>query len=79
MCAKKGKYNRKQLHEEIQEIGKNAVIRDAAENVRNMEMAEYIRKKKHDRIEESIWRTVKKDKWKNRLKEILFSIKETFL
>lgn len=74
MCAKAGKYSVSELNEEIQKIVKNPIIRNAAENVENIDMAEYIRKEQYDLIAENIWQTVKKDKWKDRLKRILYSI-----
>lgn len=74
MCAKSRKYSVSELNEEIQKIIKNSIIRNAAENVENIDMAEYIRKERYDLIAENIQQTVKKDKWKDRLKRILYSI-----
>lgn len=74
MCVKAGRYSVRQLDEEIQEIVKNPIIRKAAENAENVGLAEYIRKGQYNLIAENIWQTVKKDKWKDRLKKILYSI-----
>ena len=74
MCAKAGRYSVSQLEKKIQEIVQNPIIRNAAENVENIDMAEFIRKEQHDLIAENIWQTVKKDKWKDRLKRILYSV-----
>ena len=62
------------MNEEIQKIVKNPIIRKAAENAENVGLAEYIKKGQNDRIADNIWQTVKKDKWKGRVKRILYSI-----
>lgn len=64
MCVNAGKYSVSELNEEIQKIIKIPIIRSAAENVDNIDMAEHIRKEQYDLIAESIWRIVKKDKRK---------------
>jgi glycosyltransferase involved in cell wall biosynthesis len=74
MCAKAGRYSAGQLNDEIQKIVKNPIIRNAAENADNAGLAEYIRKSQNDLIANNIWQTVKKDKWKDRLKRILYSV-----
>ena len=74
MCAKVGKYTETQLYEEIKEISSNQIIRKAANNVKNIELADYIRNSQIDAIAKCIWKTVRKDKWKDTLKKILFSI-----
>ena len=74
MCAKAGRYSAGQLDEEIQKIVKNPIIRKAAENAENVGLAEYIKKGQNDRIADNIWQTVKKDKWKDRLKRLLYSV-----
>lgn len=74
MCAKSGRYSAGQLDEEIQKIVKNPIITKAAENADNVGLAEFIRKDQNDRIADNIWQKVKKDKWKDRLKRILYSI-----
>ncbi|WP_331497996.1 glycosyltransferase family 2 protein [Mediterraneibacter glycyrrhizinilyticus] len=74
MCAKAGRYSAGQLDDEIQKIIKNPIIRKAAENAENVGLAEYIRKSQNDLIADNIWQTVKKDKWKDRLKRLLYSV-----
>lgn len=74
MCAKAGRYSAGQLDDEIQKIIKNPIIRKAAENAENVGLAEYIRKSQNDLIADNIWQTVKKDKWKDRLKKIMYLI-----
>ena len=74
MCAKAGRYSVSQMDEEIQKVIKNPIIRKAAENAENIGLAEYIKKDQNDLIADTIWQTVKKDKWKDRLKSFLFSI-----
>ena len=74
MCAKAGRYSAGQLDEEIQKIVKNPIIRRAAENAENIGLAEYIRQGQNDLIADNIWQTVKKDKWKDRLKRLLYSV-----
>lgn len=74
MCAKAGRYSAGQLNDEIQKIVKNPIIRKAAENADNVGLAEYIRKDQNNLIADNIWQTVKKDKWKDRLKRILYSV-----
>lgn len=74
MCAKAGRYSAGQLNDEIQKIVKNPIIRKAAENADNVGLAEYIRKGVNDLIADNIWQTVKKDKWKDRLKRLLYSV-----
>lgn len=70
MCVKAGKYSASQLDEEIQKIVNNPIIRKAAENAENVGLAEYIIKEQYNLIAENNWQTVKKDKWKDRLKRI---------
>lgn len=74
MCAKAGRYSAGQLDEEIRKIVKNPIIRRAAENAENVGLAEYIRKGQNDLIADNIWETVKKDKWKDRLKRLLYFV-----
>ena len=74
MCVKAGRYSACQLDEEIREIVENPIIRNAAENADNVGLAEYIRKGKYNLIADNIWQTVKKDKWKDSLKRILYSV-----
>lgn len=74
MCAKTGRYSAGQLDDEIQKIVKNPIIRRAAENAENIGLAEYIRQGQNGRIADNIWQTVKKDKWKDRLKRLLYSV-----
>lgn len=70
----KGRYSISQMNEEIQKIVKNPIIRKAAEYAEDVGLAEYVRKDQNDLIADNIWQTVKKDKWKGRVKRILYSI-----
>lgn len=74
MCAKSGKYSEPQLYEQIKDVSSNQIIRKAAETTKNIELANYIREYQFDAIAESIWKSVRKDKWKDRLKKVFFSI-----
>ena len=75
MCAKSGKYIKLQLYEQIKQISSNQMIRRAADNIKNIELADYIRQYQFDVITESIWRSAREDKWKDKLKKVRLLIK----
>ena len=75
MCVKSGKYIKLQLYEQRKEISSNQMIRRAADNIKNIELADYIRQYQFDVITESIWRSAREDKWKDKLKKVRLLIK----
>lgn len=77
-CVINGKFDKTQLHREIQKIFDNLVISSAAKNIANNEVngevCNYICLKQTEEFIDYILKRVRKNKWKSTLKKLLLSV-----